>query len=370
MSRTLVVTTTFPQYPGDPRGAFLARYWEARALEGESVKILAPHSVWCREGSVCDVALDRIAYAPTFASTLTGNFGILENIRARPWRLGLMPALWIALHRAVRREIERGTVTRLAAHMFMPAGWVVAEEAYRFGLPFELFGHGTDVDLVLALLGPIRSRIAERFARAQRILLPSEDKRERLLTGLPALETVAGRIRVETMVQCVATDSKTHKARRAPDEILYLGRLIDQKGVDDLLRAVASMPGRPLLHVAGDGPHRRRLEKLAARLGLRARFHGFVEGSAKTRLLQRASVLCVPSREVSGGLSEGAPLVIVEALNHRLPVVATRTGGIPELCRDAAAVTLVPAGRPLTLAAALQDVLEAARRGPSVAQVG
>jgi glycosyltransferase involved in cell wall biosynthesis len=71
----------------------------------------------------------------------------------------------------------------------------------------------------------------------------------------------------------------------------------------------------------------------------------------------------VPSRPARGGLSEGAPLVIREALARGLPVVATSTGGIPELCHGAKRVRLVPPGDPASLSQALAEMLEAPESG-------
>jgi glycosyltransferase involved in cell wall biosynthesis len=124
-----------------------------------------------------------------------------------------------------------------------------------------------------------------------------------------------------------------------------------------LLRAASEIDG-VVIDIAGDGPERKRLEALAAELGVEARFHGFVQGELKTSLLEQADVLCAPSREVAG-LSEGAPLVIVEAQAMGLPVVASRVGGIPELVGERPDHRLVPPGDPKALAAALRKALGA-----------
>jgi glycosyltransferase involved in cell wall biosynthesis len=141
--------------------------------------------------------------------------------------------------------------------------------------------------------------------------------------------------------------------------VLYVGRLIRQKGVDDLLRAAVALDPPVPLEIAGDGPERPRLERLARSLAVPARFHGFVDPTTRDRLYARAAVVCVPSRPLASGLSEGAPLVICEARAHGLPVVASAVGGIPELCADDPGATLVPHSDPAALAQALQRALTA-----------
>lgn len=375
MSRTLVLSTTFPQYPGDPRGQFILRYWEARAAAGEEVRVLAPRSAWCPGAEPgTGVQIRRVAYAPRGWSTLTGHFGILENIRERPGRALLVPLLWRSLRASLLEEIRWRRPDRIAAHMLLPAGWIVAEACREAKIPYVLFGHGTDVDLSLRLPALLRRRLLGHLEAAEAVYVPSEDKRRRLLGAFASGGVgsgAGGHLQVEMMSEHIvpaAPVSGSADPVRASD-ILYLGRLIRQKGVEDLLAAVSLMRPRPRLDIAGDGPERRRLERLAARLGVAARFHGFVEGDDKVELLSGARVLCVPSRETPGGLSEGAPLVIREAFAYGVPVVATRVGGIPELCRSGGAARLVPAGRPSALSEALRSVLAEPRpaRPPTAA---
>ncbi|MCY1058167.1 glycosyltransferase [Nannocystis sp. SCPEA4] len=358
--RVLVVTTTFPQWAGDPRGRFILRHWEARAAAGETVRFLVPRTAWVRGALASPCEVVRFAYAPTGMSSLTGHFGILENIRDRPWRALLVLPFVAALQRALQREIRAFRPDKIAAHMLLPCGWLAAEAARAARVPCELYGHGTDVDLLLRLPGPLREAALAALAQAESVALPSAEKLARVAAAWPG---GAPPLRVETMVGSVSDGAglEGHALADMPtrtgDEVLFLGRLIKQKGVDDLLRAAALMPRRPRLAIAGDGPERRRLQGLAEGLQLDARFHGFVEGAAKEALYRRAALLCVPSREI-GGLSEGAPLVIAEAKRYGLPVVATAVGGIPELMRDLyPESTLVRPGAPQALAQALSQAL-------------
>jgi glycosyltransferase involved in cell wall biosynthesis len=372
VSATLVVSTTFPQYEGDPRGEFILRHWEQAAGRGTQVRVLAPHTAWCRGEIASPCEIVRFAYAPRPWSTLTGNFGILENIRERPWRAALVAPLWLALARAVQRELDRGDVERVVAHMLLPGGWIVADECSRRGVPFELFGHGTDVDVLMRLPAPLRRRFLARIGAAEAVRFPSAEKRERFRRAF-GLRTDPTRLVVEPMVHCVAKPSGAReRTREGKPTILYLGRLIPQKGVADLMAVSARMQPRPRLEIAGDGPHRRKLQRLARRLALEVRFHGFVHQPAKQALFDGADVLCVPSREVAG-LSEGAPLVIREAFEHDVPVVATAVGGIPELDDPSGRLQLVVPGDLLALQRALERVLaptDAAGPGARARQVG
>lgn len=362
---TLVVTSTFPQHPGDHRGVFILRRWEAEAAAGEAVTILAPRTAWTAGELATALDVRRFAYAPRRLSTLTGRFGILENLRERPLRALLIPAYMAALDLALRRAIADLAPRRLVAHFLLPSAAAVMRLSQRTGIPCEVFGHGTDVDLVLRLPPRLRARLRAGLLAASRVALPSHEKRRRLALGL-GLAATPDHFVVDAMTETVGA-RRPVIADEARAGVLYVGRLIRQKGVDDLLRAVALLPRPPVIDVAGDGPERGRLGRLAAVLGLDVRFHGFVDPGARDDLYRRAAVLCVPSRPLASGLSEGSPLVICEARAHGLPVVAAAVGGIPELCRGDAGATLVPPADPAALARALGERLQAPAEGVRLA---
>ena len=210
---------------------------------------------------------------------------------------------------------------------------------------------------MLALPDPLRRRVARTLLTADRLTFPSAEKLARFARALE-LDPVPAHCQVETMVstlEALATPVALTTPRTR--DVLFLGRLIKQKGVDDLLTAAALMPDPPRLEIAGDGPERRRLQAMARAHHLDAHFHGFVHGPQKDALYRRAALLCVPSREI-GGLGEGAPLVIAEARQYGLRVVATAVGGIPELMRDLyPGAPLVRPGAPEALAHALSRAL-------------
>jgi glycosyltransferase involved in cell wall biosynthesis len=139
-----------------------------------------------------------------------------------------------------------------------------------------------------------------------------------------------------------------------PLEVVFAGRLAAEKRVEDLLRAVAAVPGARLT-VVGDGPRRAALEAEARALRLdgRVSWLGYVAwGPALLGVLRRSSVLALPSA------TEGLPLVLVEAMSQGTPVVATRVGGVPELVEDGVSGLLVEPGRPDELARALRALLD------------
>ncbi|WP_131742776.1 glycosyltransferase [Actinomadura roseirufa] len=133
----------------------------------------------------------------------------------------------------------------------------------------------------------------------------------------------------------------------AGGRLLVAGRLSAEKGVDVAIQAAALLPGVGL-DVAGDGPERPALERLAERVAPgQVRFHGRLPRHEVEALLRTADALLVPSRWF-----ENQPMIILEGYGGGVPVVAARLGGIPELVEDGVTGRLVPPDDPAALAEA------------------
>lgn len=144
-----------------------------------------------------------------------------------------------------------------------------------------------------------------------------------------------------------------------PDEFVlgWVGRLSHEKGLDVAIRALALIAKdlAPTLLVIGSGREERRLKELAGSLGIsgQVRWAGGI-GEAG-RLFAAFDLLVISSR------TEGTPMVLFEAMAARVPIIATRVGGIPDVV-GADEATLVPSEQPVALAAAI-----AAARGDPAA---
>jgi glycosyltransferase involved in cell wall biosynthesis len=135
--------------------------------------------------------------------------------------------------------------------------------------------------------------------------------------------------------------------------VLFVGRLDAEKNVHELLEAAAALPPEVHVELVGDGSERRRLEALAARLGIaeRVRFHGFVPDEELVRAYRRCDVFCMP------GTAELQSLVTMEAMAAGRPVVAADAMALPHLVRHGQNGWLYPPGDVTELARLLATVL-------------
>lgn len=131
----------------------------------------------------------------------------------------------------------------------------------------------------------------------------------------------------------------------ASHRVLFVGRLVEKKGCEYLLRAMQLVQrAHPLseLTIIGDGPLRISLQALARELNLRCRFLGTQPSVVIREALQKARIFCAPSLTAANGDSEGLGVVFGEAQAMGVPIVSSEHGGIPEIVADRVTGLLAP----------------------------
>ena len=140
-----------------------------------------------------------------------------------------------------------------------------------------------------------------------------------------------------------------------PTRMLFVGRLVYQKGLDLLMKALGELKDFSWqLRLVGDGPHRSELERLAKNLGIsdRIEFKGWIDKEMVTREYQHANLFVFPSRH------EGMPNAVLEAMASGLPVIASKISGNEELVNHGVTGLLVPPENFMELGRAVRSLLE------------
>jgi glycosyltransferase involved in cell wall biosynthesis len=232
----------------------------------------------------------------------------------------------------------------LCSHWLIPSGLVGALVSRFLGKPHIVVEHSGALHLLL------RSRAGEKIARfiaanSDRVVVVSSDLKRKLLAICPRREdrievipmgiTAAATVFDTTVKSCLhsAGPASVHASTRAVRRILFIGRLTGIKGLDVLMAAMKGLENMHLI-VAGDGEKRVEVEALARDLSVSATFVGQVGAVERDTLFSCCDAVVIPSRLLSGGRTEGTPVVCLEALAAGCVVVASRTGGLVDVIVD------------------------------------
>lgn len=222
------------------------------------------------------------------------------------------------------------------------------------GLPVVLHLHATKLERDYARANPLlRWLIALPFRRATCCIVLGKIWRDWLVNSVGVESD-----RVEVVYNGVPVDPAPLANRSAAGRrrILFLGNLLERKGISDLLHALASLPPGTAdwtASIAGGGDVAR-YQDLARELGIadRTSFLGWVDQPTSRTLLVESDVLVLPSYD------EGMPLVVLEALGMGTPVICTPVGAIPEVLEDQRTSLFVAPGDRDELAVKLRLVLD------------
>lgn len=360
MNRILVCSSTFPLGAGDRRTARFVYDLAAALASHADVTALAPHHPGAALAEKLGaVEVRRFKYfLPSALERLADGTGIMANVKRSPLAIIQAPFLLWWFRRAVRRLLRNYHFDAVNTHWMVPAGWAAGPVAAEAGTRHLLTIHAADVFFLQRV--PWGRRVAARVvASADKVFADSEfivEETSRLVgRDVDAVAATAG-----VDVPAFAPTRTPADARAELDwpevpTILFVGKMVEKKGLDYLIRAVAKIKTaspKVRLVAVGDGPLRPGVEALTRELGLAdaVAFVGTKNHQELRLLYNAADVLAVPSVVARDGETEGMPTVILEAFAAACPVVGSRVAGIPEFVRDGETGFLAAAAAPDDLA--------------------
>lgn len=366
----VMVTTSYPRFPGDTVGTFMEPIAHGVAARGHEVHVVAPwHPLVTRPAREGDVRFHFFRYAPHPALHVFGYAGGLRAdtaLRGAAWAVA--PLAMAAGWRLTRQVARAHRATIVHGHWVVPGGVIASYAAGPRPLVVSL--HGSDV--FVAERHAILGRIAHQtFAHAGFVTACSADLRDRALRlGARADRSEVVPYGVDTTRFAPVSEAGRAEARAAlgvaPDAplVFAVGRLVRKKGFEYLIDAIARLaPARPGLAcaIAGAGDLDAELRGRARDHGVadRVRFPGLLPHDRTAAAMAAADIVAVPSVRDDAGNVDGLPNVVLEALATATPVVATPAGGIGAVVEDGVTGRLVPERDPVRLAAALADLLDA-----------
>ncbi|MCA1561960.1 MAG: glycosyltransferase [Acidobacteria bacterium] len=361
----VMVTTSYPRFPGDSVGTFMEPIAKSLTARGHQVHIVAPwHQLVTRGAQEDGIHFHFYKYAPVPALNVFGYASAMRaDVTLRGAAFLAAPLALAAGWRAARAVARTHDATVVHGHWVVPGGITAAVAAPR--LPLVVSLHGSDV-YVAETLAPARAAARATFARAGVITACSTDLARRAV----ALGADADRVTVIPYGVDVDRFHPDPSARNgirsrvgiasAVPMVFAAGRLVRKKGFEYLIDALAQPAAASVvLALAGGGDLEGELRKRAAEVGVaeRVRFLGVLTPDDVAAWLAAADVAVVPSVRDDTGNVDGLPNAVLEALASGTPLVTTTAGGIAAIVRDGRTAVVVPERDPGAIAAAIARLL-------------
>jgi glycosyltransferase involved in cell wall biosynthesis len=356
--RLLVLASTYPRWSDDPEPGFVHEL--NKRLTGQfEVSVLCPHAKNAAPQDIMDgVNIRRFRYAPSNLETLVNNGGIVGNLKRSLWKWLLVPGFLFAMTWSAMREVRNQHPDVIHAHWLIPQGMVAAllQLVTRKPIPFLVTSHGGDLfALRSSPLQAIKRWVAERAAGMTVVSHAMRDELD--LIGVDSTNVQVQPMGVDLTVRFTPDPS----IERSHDEILFVGRLVEKKGLRYLIEAMPEILRKhPLayLTIVGFGPEEQERKTQVAALGLQHKIHfiGAVGQSDLPALYRRVAVFVAPFVQAGSGDREGLGLVAVEAAGCGCPVIASDLPAVMDVFGTGGAV-LVPPGSATNLATAVCGLL-------------
>jgi len=370
--KVLYLVTAYPRHPGDVITPWMVETIRRLGERGVTVEVLAPSYRGLETQVVEGVRVHRFRYAPRRLETLTHDQTAPDRIRERPLFLGLVPSYVAAGSLAAARLARSGEFDLLHAFWPLPHGLLGLAAKRASGVPLVCTFFGVELTWMesdLPFLGPVLRRIVRGSDGVTVISSYTGERLRKLVPGAdPAIIPFGATVEPREIAPA--------RARRpgAPFELLFVGRLVERKGVHVLLEALARVEPerRVLLRVVGDGPEREPLERRAAELGVgdRVVFEGFVSRGELEARFAGCDAFVLPAVVDAKGDTEGLGVVLLEAMSYGKPVIASAAGGIVDIVRDRRNGFLVPPGDADALAEAVRRLAGDAARAAEMGAAG
>jgi glycosyltransferase involved in cell wall biosynthesis len=349
--RILVVSTAFPRHADDPTVKWLAETIRRLRARGYDISVFTSAYRGGGNSELDGIPIHRFRYMFARWENLTHEESAPDRMR-RSLFYRVLPGAYVfmgavAMWRLQRRE--RYDIVHV--HWPLPHavfGWAARAARRRTRLIVQFYS--IELRWVRHRLPMLRGFIRRAITTADRVVAISTSTAREIEQAVPGTTVEVIPYAVEMPPPGVTT---------APDgaTILFVGRLVERKGVGYLIDAVAQLPAalQARLVVIGDGPDRPALEARARASGSvhPIEFRGWVTPAALDAAYRSATVFALPAVVDERGDTEGLGMVLLEAMSYHVPVVTTALGGITDIVRDGENGLIVPPNDAAALSAAL-----------------
>ena len=323
--KILVLTSSYPFHSEDYHALFVHEMNQALLqMKASHITVLTPLVPDAKRHEYIDnIEIKRFSYLgfDEKTSNPTGSDGIVENIKAKPYLMMLLPSLFLAfLHHAHKESLRHDLII---SHWLLPSGLIGSF----FRLPHLALAHGSEVQLLTKL--PLKRQILIQILKHSQIHSTSaflDKKLKKILNDSHYSEQLELTRLGIWSDQKIAQDRLQYR-KEETFQLLFMGRILRSKGIERLLKLLPLLRNCSLTFV-GDGRDLSWLRQEIAKQQLPARAIGSLRGQEKAQILAQSHLFLFLPEESH---HENLPISLLESLAYGLPPLSLDKGGITEI---------------------------------------
>lgn len=357
--KVLVIGSVYPRFHEDAEVPWLRTSIAHLKKAGLQVQVLAPAYKGLKSHEIDGVPVNRFRYAPANLEMLTHEEGAPSKMASKPWlQLLAIPYIISGFFKCLR-ICRKWRPDIIHAHWPFPHAYIALGAAKLFKIPLVLNFHGAEL-LLIRKKKWVKPLLKFAIGQAQAVFANSSFTAGKI----KAIRNVD----VEWSPYGTTLDVGGGHPRNAPEphaingkfKILFVGRHIERKGICYLIEAAKYLPRDQFeIRIVGVGDLTEELKKQAASMPPESAeiiFTGKLSPEDLAHEYKTANVFTLPAIVDSKGDTEGLGVVLIEAMELGLPVVASNVGGIPDVVVDGVSGILVPEKSAEALASAFKKL--------------
>jgi len=356
----ILLSSSYPRYTADNSSIFLRYLANSLVREGARIHVLAPD-----HPTVDNTPLDKLVinhwfqYLPRSWQTLAYGSGILPNLKKKPLLYLQVPFFLTSMFFNLIWQCKKIKPDIIHAHWVIPQGFIAILVGKLLNIPVVTTAHGGDAfSLNSGLLSRLK-RLTLRHCKAWTSNTPATAQAFGKASLIPTPNIIPMGVDIDSFQNGSIENIGEHETRNI---ILFVGRLVEKKGVTYLIEAFNKLPNKnqqdSILWIIGEGDERQALETQAKKLGIKnIKFWGQVQNNKLPDFYAAASIFVAPSIIDSKGDTEGQGVILLEAMASGIPIISTNVGGIPDVISHNETGLLVQANNSSELSEAILSLL-------------
>jgi glycosyltransferase involved in cell wall biosynthesis len=353
--KVLVIGSVYPRFHEDAEVPWLRTSIAHLKKAGVQVQVLAPAYKGLKSHEIDGTKVNRFRYAPASLEMLTHEEGAPSKMASKPWlQLLAIPYIISGFFKCLN-ICRKWRPDIIHAHWPFPHAYIALGAAKLFRIPLVLNFHGAEL-LLIRKKKWVRPLLKFAIGQAQAVFANSSFTAGKIkaIRNVDVEWSPYG-----TTLEKGAGNTEPH-AVNGKFKILFVGRHIERKGICYLIEAAKYLPKDQFeIRIVGVGDLTEELKKKAADMAPESAeiiFTGKLSPEALANEYRTANVFTLPAIVDSKGDTEGLGVVLIEAMELGLPVVASSVGGIPDVVVDGVSGILVPEKDPEALANAFKKL--------------